>query len=73
MKNISQRYGIKELNLNMDTNKLNINLSIMVVMCIKQYLSNIWSTIMKKSSNTEAELKKALLIKNRVFRVSACY
>ena len=41
MKNISQRYGIKELNLNMDTNKLNINLSIMVVMCIKQHLSNI--------------------------------
>ena len=33
---------------------------------IKQHLSNIWS-FMRKLSNTEAELKKALLIKKGVY------
>ena len=31
--------------------------------CIKQQLSNIWGSVHEKLSNTEAELKKALLIK----------
>ena len=35
----------------------------MMVICIKQHLSNIWSLIHEKLSNTEADLKKALLIK----------
>ena len=32
----------------------------MVVICTKQHLGNIRSSIMKKLSNTEAELKKTL-------------
>ena len=40
----------------------------MMTMCIKQRLSNIWTSIHKKLSNTEAELeKKASLIKKRVY------
>ena len=41
--------------------------SIMMVACIKQYLSNIWSSIHEKV-NTEADLKEAFLMK-KVSRV----
>ena len=40
-------------------------LSMMMLICIKQHLSNIWSSIL---SNTEAELKKSVAYKKeRVF------
>ena len=35
----------------------------MLLICIKQHPSNIEAQFMKKLSNTETELKKALLIK----------
>ena len=35
-----------------------------MIVCIKQHLNNIWSSIHEKLSNTKAELKKKLLIKN---------
>ena len=36
-------------------------LSMMILICIKQYLSKIWSLIHEKLSNSEAELKKRCL------------
>ena len=35
----------------------------MMAISNKQHLSSIWNEVMKKLSNTEGELKKALLIK----------
>ena len=50
--------------------KYKMCLSIMMVLCIKQHLSNIWSWIHKKLRNTDASLKKkALLIKKSVYYV----
>ena len=46
----------------MDTNILNTG-SVSddgVFVCIKQHLSNLWSSIYEKLSNTEAELKKSV-------------
>ena len=37
----------------------------MMVMCNKQHLSNIWSWIHEKVSNTEAELKKNVAYKKK--------
>ena len=55
MKNISHRYDINKPS--------KICLSIMMAICIKQHLSNIWSLIHEKISNTEAELKKTIAYK----------
>ena len=74
MKNISSRYNIKYISSRYDINRpwrrhghkyirYKICLSTIMVICIKQQLSNIWSSIHEKISNTEDELKKALLIK----------
>ena len=45
--------------------------SIMIAICIKQHLNNIWIhkkvSIHNKVSNTEADLKKALLIKKNAY------
>ena len=38
----------------------------MMIVCIKQHLSKFEAQFMKTLNNTEAELKKALLIKKRV-------
>ena len=38
-------------------------LSKMIITCIKQHLSNIWSSSMKKLSSIEAELKKSVAYK----------
>ena len=45
----------------MDTNILNIKMCLSIIMpiCIKHHLSNIWSSILEKV-NTEAELKKSV-------------
>ena len=40
-------------------NKYKICLSLMMVICIKQHLSNMLSSIHEKLSNTEDELKSA--------------
>ena len=42
-------------------------LTMMMLICIKQHLSNIWSSIEEKLRNTEAELKKSLLIKKSAY------
>ena len=47
------RYGSKY-------NKYKMRLSIMMVMCIKQHLSNFEAQFIKTLSNTEAELKKSV-------------
>ena len=38
-------------------------LSMITLICIKQHLSNIWSSIHEKSNNTETELKKSVAYK----------
>ena len=45
--------------------KYKIYLSIKMATCIKQLLSKIWSSNHEKLSNTEAELKKTLLMKKK--------
>ena len=53
-----------ELDQDMDASVLNIKcVSVRSWLCNKQDLSNIWSWIHEKVKNTEAALKKALLIK----------
>ena len=39
----------------------------MMLTCIKQRLSNIWSSIYEKLRNGEAELKKSAAYKKRVY------
>ena len=47
--------------------KYKISLSIMMVICIKQHISNILSSINEKLSNTDPGLKKSVAyIKKRV-------
>ena len=69
MKNRSHRYDIIDLRLDIDTHILNTNC--ILVSCWLYVLSNTQATFeaqfMKKLSNTEAELKKALLIKKSVY------
>ena len=38
-------------------------LSMMMLICIKQHLSNIWSSIHEKLGNTETELNKIKILK----------
>ena len=38
----------------------------MMLICIQQQLSNIWSSIHETVSNTEAELKKSVAYKKNV-------
>ena len=38
-------------------------LNMMMVICVKEHLSILWSTIHEKLSNSKAELNKVLLIK----------
>ena len=46
----------------MGTNIVNIEIVLIWRSCFKQHLSNIWSLIHEKWSNTETELKKASVI-----------
>ena len=68
MKNRSYRYDINRPRSRLDHkyNKHKKCLSMMMLICIKQHLSNILSSIYDKVSNTEFELKKALFIKKPV-------
>ena len=40
-------------------------LSMITLICIKQHLSNIWSSIHEKINNTETELKKSVAYKKK--------
>ena len=55
MKNGSHRYNIEHGHR---YTKYKMCLNIMMVMCNKQHLNNIWSWIHGKVSNTEGQLKK---------------
>ena len=68
IKNRSQRYDInKTRSINGHKNtKYKMCPSIMMVICMKQHLRNIWSSIhenLTQNESTEPELKKKLLIK----------
>ena len=65
MKNRSQRYDInKTMSIHGHKyTKYKVCLSIMMGICIKQDLGNIWSSIHEKLSNTEVELKKSVTYK----------
>ena len=68
MKNRSNRYDINRPRLKHDHKytKYKTCLSIMMVICIKQHLSNIWSSIHEKVKQHWGWVeKKALLIKNK--------
>ena len=41
--------------------------NIMILECIKQHLSNVWSSIHEKFTNTEVELKKSVAYKKSVY------
>ena len=60
MKIISQRYDINRPRPRQGSkySEWKMCLKIIMVICIKQNLRNIWSSIHEKLSNTEAELKK---------------
>ena len=63
MKNRSHRYDINRIRSRHGHKytKYKTCIGIMIVICIKQHLSNILSSIHEKLSNTEGELKKCCL------------
>ena len=70
MKNRSQIYDINRPRprYGHKYTKYKIYLGIIMVICIKQHLSKIWSSIHEKvKQHSEGELKKALLLKKRVY------
>ena len=67
MKNTSHRYDIARLRPR-HGQKYTIYkmcLNIMMAISIKQHVSNIWSSIYEKLSNSEAELKKSVACKEK--------
>ena len=66
-KNRSQKYDINGPRLRHGDKytKYKICLSIMMVICIKQHLSNIWSWIHEKVKQHEAVLKKSVAYKKK--------
>ena len=69
MKNWSHRYDINwpRPSHGHKYTKYKMCLSIMMATCIKQHLSNIWSSIHEKVNNTEAELKKSVTYKKSIY------
>ena len=75
MKNKSQRHDINRIRSRQRDKytKCKMCLSIMMVLCIKQHLSNIWSSIHEKiKQHWGCVEKKALLIKNLVNQKKPC-
>ena len=60
MKDISHRYNINDLSLDMDANIVNINkcFSMMILLCTKQHLSKVWSSIHEKVKKHWARVEK---------------
>ena len=69
MKNRSYKYNINRLKPRdgHKYTKYKVSLSIMMVICIKQHVSNTYISIHEKFSNTEAELKKSVAYKKSVY------
>ena len=67
IKNRSHRYDINRpwSRRGHKYNKYKKCLSMMMLLCIKQRLSNIWSSIREKLSNTQAEFKKSIASKKK--------
>ena len=67
MKSRSQRYNINRPRPRHGHKytKYKMYLSIMIIICTKQHLSNIQSSVHEKLSNTEAELKKSIAYKRK--------
>ena len=67
MKNRSHRYDINRPRSSDEHkySKYKKYLTMMMLICIKQHLSNIWSSFHEKLSNTEAELKKSVAYKKK--------
>ena len=70
MKNKSQRYDINrpKSKHGCKYTKYEMYLVIIMVICIKQHIVLFEAQFMEKLSDTEAEVKKALLIKKRTLR-----
>ena len=72
MKSRSQRYNINRprLRYRQKYTKHKTCLSIMMVICIKEHLSNIWSSIQEEvKQHWDWVEKKALLIRKRVLHL----
>ena len=69
MKNRSHRYDINRPRSRHGGkySKYKRGICMMMLICIKQHLSTIWSSICEKLSNTEAELKKRVACKKSVY------
>ena len=69
MKNRSHRYDINRPRPRhgYKYTKYKMCLSVMMVISIKQHLSNIWSPIHAKVKNIEAELNKSVAFKKSVY------
>ena len=67
MKNRSHRYDISRPGPKhgQKYTKYNMCLSMIMVICIKQQLNTIWSTIHEKLSNTKGELEKSVAYKKK--------
>ena len=63
MKSKSHRYDINTKMDGYKFSKYKNYLIMMITICIKQHLSNIWSRFMKKLSSTEAEFVKSVAYK----------
>ena len=63
MKNRSHRYDINRPKPRYSKYKKCLNM--MMLICIKQHISNIWSSIHEKLNNTEAGLKKGIAYKKK--------
>ena len=67
MKNRSHRYEINIPRPRMDTNILNIKCVSMIVLCIKQHLSNIWSSIHENIKQHWGWVEKRFVYKKSVY------
>ena len=67
MKNKSQRYNLRRFRSRHGHkySKYKKYFTMMMLLCIKQHLSCIWSLIHEKLGNTEAELKKSVPFKKK--------
>ena len=74
MKNRSYRYDINRPRPGhgQKYTKYKMSLSIMMAMCIKQHLNNSLDQLMKKLSNTEAELKNIVAYKKACILFKIC-
>ena len=71
MKNTSDKYNVNRATLRHGHkySKYKMCLSLMMIICVNQHYATFEAQLMRRSTNTEAELKKALRIKKRVHQI----